>query len=259
MSLIIADTKRLIEGDEATELQLKKYVRTMIDTQYKRLGWIPQANEQTSDVKLRATIIGLGIYSEDADIINHAKQLYADGIATLSPELRSIILSCVVRFGDDTEFNDLLKQHDSLQNPELQQDVASGLTSTRNETNIAVLLQRLTDTQLTRPQDTARWFVWLLRNRYAREQTWQWMVTNWDWIEKTFGSDKSYDNYPRYAGAVLGTDEWLERYKSFFEPMMTQPALERTIRMGLTDIASRASWRARDADAIAQYLRGGSR
>ncbi|PLS81919.1 aminopeptidase [Candidatus Saccharibacteria bacterium] len=254
MSLIIADARRLIEGDDVAEADCKRFVRGLIDSELRRLGWEIKENESSSDTKLRATIIGLAIYTEDQEALQKARDLYEEGIDTLPSELRAVILSSIIRHGSKDEFDELLALHDKTYNPELQQDLVLALTSTRDTSLAAILLERLTDKGIVRHQDVARWFVSLLRNRYSREQAWQWMVEQWSWIEKTFGSDKSYDNYPRYASAIFNTDEWLAKYRAFFEPLSSEPALERTIAIGLDDIASRSKWRTRDASSVKQFL-----
>ena len=52
--------------------------------------------------------------------------------------------------------------------------------------------------------------------------TWQWLRDNWSWIEESFGSDKSYDAFPRYAGSVLMTAQELKEYKEFFSPLRSR-------------------------------------
>lgn len=256
ISLIIADTKRLIEDDDETEALFKSYVRGIIDTEYKRLGWDEIKNEPNSDTKLRATILGLGVYSEDVEIIEEAKRRFnaAPTLEDLPAETRGIILSAVVRYDDKNSFDDLLKIHNETQNAELKQEIASSLTSTRESVRIKQLLTLMTDQEVVRLQDVDHWFVWLIRNRYGRSDSWQWMVDNWSWIADKFSDDKSYENFPRYAASALNTDEWLERYTTFFNPLSEQPALRRTISMGIADIASRAQWRNRDSALVRQFL-----
>lgn len=256
ISLIIADSRRLIEGDEEAEAQLKHFVRQLIDSEYQRLGWDEIAEESNSDIKLRSLILGLAIYSEDPEIITEAKRRFAEAnsIEQLPAEIRGVILSAVIRHDDSGTFDDLLKRHNETHNAELKQELAGALTSTKDTVRVKQLLSLITDPEIVRLQDVDHWFVWLIRNRYARKDTWQWMVSNWQWIEKNFRNDKSYENFPRYAATAFSNDEWFERYKAFFAPLAAHPALKRTIAMGLTDIASRAEWQRRDGSLVKQYL-----
>jgi aminopeptidase N len=96
--------------------------------------------------------------------------------------------------------------------------------------------------------------VWLVRNRDGRVVTWQWMRDNWDWITKTFGGDKSYDDFPRYAATSLVTRQQLSEYHAFFKPMQNEPALARVISLGINEIEARVSLLERDTTAVRDAL-----
>ena len=100
----------------------------------------------------------------------------------------------------------------------------------------------------------ACWFVWLLRNRYGREAAWEWVRREWSWLEETFGSDKSYDVYPRYIAAILLTRSELDEYVEFFTPKKTQVALKRNIEVGVTELSHRVDLVEREGPAVRQAL-----
>ena len=93
-----------------------------------------------------------------------------------------------------------------------------------------------------------------MRNRHAREQTWQWLVDNWDWLEAKFAGDKSYDDFVRYSASALSTYAWLTRYQEFWTAKKEIPALKRAIELGESDIAARAEWIKRDKSAFLESL-----
>jgi len=59
------------------------------------------------------------------------------------------------------------------------------------------------------------------------------------WVEDKFGDDKSYDDFIRYAATALMTNDELNDFQQFFEPMENIPALTRTIKLGITEIKAR--------------------
>ena len=81
------------------------------------------------------------------------------------------------------------------------------------------------------------------------------MIENWDWIEKTFAGDKSYDDFARYSASAFGTHDWLGRYKAFFDEKRSITALARAIELGVADITVRADWHERDAKALCNTLK----
>jgi aminopeptidase N len=105
-----------------------------------------------------------------------------------------------------------------------------------------------------RPQDVARWYIYLLTNRHAKKATWKWLTSNWKWIEKNFGSDKSYDNYPRYSASAFSTNDWLKEYKAFFGPLKKEPSLTRNIELGTEEIKTRIAWQKRDGKKLVTWL-----
>ena len=79
---------------------------------------------------------------------------------------------------------------------------------------------------------------------------WSWLTSNWGWITKNFGEDKSYDLYPRHAGRIFATNEWLDKYNDFFLPMKKEISLKRNIEIGVQEITSRIKWRKRDTKKL---------
>lgn len=256
IALTLAELRKFIENDAEAEQKLRQLSATIARTQYERLGWHAKEREDEADTKLRATIIGMMIYGEDKEALDTALTLFKTApTEKLDAELRAIIIGAAVRYSNDpTIIDTLLKLHEKTASSELQQDIASGLTSSRDAATIKRLLNRITDGAV-RHQDVFRWFIWSIRNRYGRGVAWQWMQDNWEWIAKTFGSDKSYDDYPRYSASALVTQAQLDSYKAFFEPKKSIPALNRVITMGISELEGRVALIERDQDAVCQALR----
>lgn len=256
ISLAINELKKFVETDKDAERKLRSLSGAIARKQYNRLGWDAKENEPETDTKMRATIIGMMIYSEDADVLATAKELYASqSLEELDAELRALIIGTTVRHGETSELIDtLIEKYGKTPSPDLQQDIASGLTSTKNEATISRLLDLIKQGTIVRSQDATHWLVWLMRNRSGRAIAWQWLQDNWKWIEQTFSGDKSYDDFPRYAAGSLMTRSQLEEYKAFFSPMIDVPALTRVITIGIGEIEGRVQLIERDGPAVRESL-----
>ncbi|MDB5165905.1 MAG: aminopeptidase nonfunctional [Candidatus Saccharibacteria bacterium] len=256
ISLAIGELKKFVVDDEAAEQKLRELARRIAQQEYERLGWDMHKDEPDNDTKLRATILALMVYGEDKTVIDKAKELYADhDLEALDPELRALIICTVVRHSDEAGIvTGLLERYKTTSSAELQQDIAYGLTSTKDPVAIDLLLSQLTDSSVVRNQDVARWFVYLIRGKESREKTWQWVRDNWAWIEQTFSGDKSFDDYPRYAASGLTTRPQLEEYISFFTPLKEIPALTRVIAMGISEIEGRVDLIEHDGPAVRSAL-----
>jgi aminopeptidase N len=255
IALSLNELKKFVETDQEAEAALRELSRSIAEREYKRLGWEQKPNEPETETKLRSTILGMTLYGEDKTAIDKAHTLYTSGIDSLDPELRSLIISTEVRHFETPELIDLLLElYRTTSSADLQMDICAGITSTRNAETIAKLLLVMKDSSIVRQQDVFRWFVYLIRSRYGRDATWQWMKDSWDWIEKTYSGDKSFDDFPRYAAAGLVTLEQLDDYKTFFVPMQEIPALRRVIQLGISEIAARVELIERDSDSVHKML-----
>ena len=256
MALAISELKKFVENDDAAEIKLKEFVGSLAAKQYERLGWAELPNEIESDTKLRSTILGLTLYSDNAQAVANAISLFQKhGIENLDPNLRVGITAAAVRNATDTQIiDDLLAIHQASSSSELREDVVAALTSTKDVGVIERLLGLLKDKSVVRHQDLTRWFVWTLGNRYGRTPAWKWLRDNWQWIEQTFSGDKSYDSYPRYVGSILSTRAQLAEYEAFFGPFASQVALRRNIEVGLVELTQRVKLIEQDGPLVSQAL-----
>ena len=256
ISLCIAELRKFVETDTTSDQLLRSLATTVSAKLLSRLGWDRRDNESEDDIKLRATAISLSIYGELPSVIEEARKRFdEDNLEAMDPELRSIIISSVVRHGDKRIVDTLLEQYIATQSSELQHDICVGITSTRDHDAIDTLLDAIKNPAIVRPQDVFRWFVYLIRGKESRDTAWQWMKQNWSWIEKTFGGDKSYDDFPRYAATGLSSRKHLDEYITFFEPLQSEPALSRTISLGISEIRARVEAIERDSEAVQKRLR----
>lgn len=255
ISLALGELRKFVEDNPAAETKLRGLSADIARTQYQRLGWKPVDGESEEDTKLRSTVIGLTLYGEDQEALATARQLFeSTPIEELDPELRPLILSSVSRHGDGSIVDTLLNEYQMTQSSELRNDICVGVTSTRVPEKISQLLDTIKDSSVIRPQDAARWFVYLIRGRESRAAAWDWIRTNWGWVETTFSGDKSYDDYPRYSASALVTATQLAEYKTFFEPLKDNPSLTRVITMGISEIEGRVELIERDKSAVQQVL-----
>jgi aminopeptidase N len=228
----------------------------MAKKEYERLGWDSKEEESDDDTKLRSTMISLTLYSENEEAINKARELYDTGpLESIDPELRTLVISSVIRHGDEEIVDDLLAIYNETSSSELKQDISVGITSTKSLEKIDQLLESIKDSSIIRPQDAARWFVYLIRGKESRDKSWLWIRNNWDWIIKTFGGDKSYDDYPRYSASALSTKKQLDEYVSFFTPKKDITALTRVINMGISEIEGRVDLIEKDGPAVREALK----
>ncbi|MEJ0073604.1 MAG: M1 family metallopeptidase [Candidatus Saccharibacteria bacterium] len=258
MALIVGEARRFIDLDESLEARIKPFVARLAADQVKRLGWDASETESAADTKLRALVLGLSAYADDAATVTQAKKLfetYQKDASAVPAELRTLAFVVPIKEGDAAAFDYLVKLHDGTQNSDLQGDAAGALTATRDAGRAAELLARLKDPKLIKPQDVDRWLVMLLRNRHTRATAWDWMVGNWQWLEDTFKHDKSYDYLPRYAASCVNTRTYQQQFHDLFDSKQDQPLLRRNIQLGFEEIETRLNWLERDLASVQTFFK----
>jgi Aminopeptidase N len=256
ISITIGELKKFVEDDINAEMKLRTFAESLAQIQFDKLSFDTKSNEPETDTKLRRTIIGLMLYSKNKSVIEWANNIYSSmPLDMISPELRGLVLTSVVRYGDSDEVIDLLiEAHKSTSSSEIQQDICAGLTSSKHSQIVAKLLDLIKDTTFIRTQDTSRWIAYFIRNKYARQQTWQWVRDNWAWIHDNFSTDQSYDDFPRCIATSLSSRKQLEEFREFFTPFRDNPVLTRVIDMGINEITDRVETIERDGQSVRDTL-----
>ena len=241
ISTILGSMKKFVQNDKKNEVLFKLFSRSLVLNQFNRLGWDKLPEESENDTKLRGIILTWMINSEDKEVIKTALSKFDETrINDIESEIRGLIISVAVRHGKDPKLADrLLKLYPTISSHELKLDICSGLTSTRDKITVNKILSTLTDKTIVKPQDLVYFFVFLLNNRYARNETWLWLKTNWPWIKSTFGGDQSYRSFVKYSAERLFEKTELDDFVNFFSPMIKDPAIKRTIQIGINDLKNR--------------------
>jgi len=249
----LTELRKFVDDNDAARDSLKRISGEFARATFEELGWDEKDGESDDDRERRTTALGLMMYSEDKEVLNEAKTRFDNNkLEDLPTEIRALIISVNVRHFETPEMIDnLFTAYKNTPSNDLQNDIAIGLTSTKNPKTAEKILANIKDSNVIRPQDASRWFVYLIRTRENRQIAWNWLKENWAWVEDTFGEDKSYDDFIRYAATALLTTDELNDFRQFFEPMMNIPALTRTIKLGITEISARVELIERDkADVL---------
>ena len=249
----LTELRKFVDDNDAARDSLKRISGEFARATFEELDWDEKDEESDDDRERRTTALSLMIYSEDKEVLNEAKTRFDNNkLEDLPTEIRALIISANVRHFETPEMiENLFAAYKNTPSNDLQNDIAIGLTSTKNPETAEKILANIKDSNIIRPQDASRWFVYLIRTRENRQIAWNWLKENWAWVEDTFGEDKSYDDFIRYAATALLTPNELDDFRQFFEPMENIPALARTIKLGITEISARVELIERDkADVL---------
>ena len=252
----LTELRKFVDDNDVARDSLKRISGEFARATFEELDWDEKDGESDDDRERRTTALSLMIYSEDKEVLNEAKTRFDNNkLEDLPTEIRALIISANVRHFETPEMiENLFAAYKNTPSNDLQNDIAIGLTSTKNPETAEKILANIKDSNIIRPQDASRWFVYLIRTRESRQIAWNWLKENWAWVEGTFGEDKSYDDFIRYAATALLTPNELDDFRQFFEPMENIPSLTRTIKLGITEISARVELIKRDKEAVISAL-----
>jgi aminopeptidase N len=254
---VVGTVGGLTEGDDDMEDKLKTLRRSLASTWYKTLGWDDQPDDGPNTKSLRQTMLALMVHGDDKDALAEAKKRYkaVKKVEDLPSEQRALIAGVMVRTDKDV-IDSLLIQYQETQNSDLQSSITASLASTKDPKVAAHIIDKaLGKDGFVRPQDIFRWYAYMMRSHYTRDAAWKWMTSNWKHLEDIFDGGKSLDHFIVYSATPLNTREWQTKFETFFKPKMKEPALERNIKIALSEIPARVAWRNREEPKIKAYFK----
>ncbi|MCP9454319.1 MAG: M1 family metallopeptidase, partial [Candidatus Nanosynbacter sp. P11B_S7_bin.28.1] len=163
----LTELRKFVDDNDAARDSLKRISGEFARATFEELGWDEKAGESDDDRERRTTALSLMMYSEDKDVLNEAKTRFDNNkLEDLPTEIRALIISVNVRHFETPEMTEnLFTAYKNTPSNDLQNDIAIGLTSTKNSETAEKILANIKDSNVIRPQDASRWFVYLIRTR----------------------------------------------------------------------------------------------
>ncbi|HSX45685.1 MAG TPA: M1 family metallopeptidase [Candidatus Saccharimonadia bacterium] len=256
IAVAIAEARKLLERDESTEEILNQMVRELVEGMVDELGWDDKPDDSAQTLHLRGLVMAMAASAKSQKVIDEGLKRFAafKKPSDLSPSTRTTVYFMGVRHGSDTDFKKILDMHNTIQNADEKDELASSLTSAKDEKRNQQLIELL-KTDHIRRQDLIHWFVWLLRNRYCRQAAWQWLLDNWGWIEQEFGSDKRYSDFARYPGSIFSWPDEFKQYEKLLKPKKSVVAMTRDITLAEQEMSARLAWRERNEAAVTDWFK----
>jgi aminopeptidase N len=256
MLRIINTCSVLTHDDKTIEKQLKNLKQTLATPHFANLGWDEKSDDSPNEKQLRRTILAMMISADNKAVLDEADKRYkqAKSIDDIPAETRGLILSVQVRENGEPFALGLLKEYKHA-TPEVQMDITSALSSTRDKKVAKTIIDIALSDDFVKPQDIHRWIALFVRNLHVNKIMWDFAFKNWDWIVKKIGASKSFDYVPLYFSSGISTNSGREKFEKLFGPHAENKMLEQNIKISRVDIESKIAWRARDEQKIKDFLK----
>ncbi|WP_155287140.1 M1 family metallopeptidase [Lacticaseibacillus zhaodongensis] len=251
---VAGNLRKFVDPDSEAEANLRKFYDQLSAKQLTRLGWLQKPGESNDDQLLRPDILGAALYAKNKDAVAAAHELFmsnASNLAALPADIRALVLKNEVEnLGDKELVTELLKQYRQTADASYKAGLAAAITSTTDPDIVKQLVGLFEDAGTVKPQDLRSWFRGLLNNKAGQQAAWDWIRSDWQWLEDTVGGDMEFPTFITVIAGIFRTPERLAEFKEFFEPKLQTPGLTREITMDTKVIETRVALVASQADGV---------
>ena len=245
---IIAHLKLFFTPETAEETKFKKYVQDLITPTIKRLTVFKKSGDTDNDVRLRKIVNALSYYADDMKNLQKLADKYDSDYSKLEPENRNDILDAKLKL-DEKIYGEILKKYQTVNDPEIKAELRLALGLTRDEKNIDRLISLLSEPEIIKPQDHLYLFLYAKRNHKASDKALDWLINNWQYVEKITG-EKSLEDYPRYAASTIKTRAEADKFFVFFDQFKDNPVLARALVVAKTEVEAKINLIEQDQPAV---------
>lgn len=221
-----------------------------------KLGWDPVEGEGHLDALLRGLVIGrLGTYGHEATVAEARKRFEAhcNGEATIPADLRSAVYSTVLKNGDASSLEAMVKL---FKKADLHEEKVR-LMRTMGTVTQPELIKKVLDFSLSdevRSQDTVFVIAGVTGSVQGRELAWKFVQDNWDELYNRYEGGFLLSRLIKSTTENFVTEQSAKDVEEFFSKRSV-PAAERTIQQSLENIRLNCTWLSRESNKISTWLK----
>lgn len=242
---IANNLKMFIQPGSPEEQELRAFFDQLSKQAVARLGWLPKDGENNDDQLTRPYILNASLYARNANSMAEAHRIfsdYQDRLEQLSADVRELVLKNEVQnYGNDELFEKLIKAYQDTADASFKQDIRGALPNTTDPATIKKIIALYENASVIKPQDLRAWYRGVLANDAGQQAAWDWLRTDWQWLNDTVGGDMEFATFITVTAGVFHTPERLAEFKDFFEPKINTPGLTREIKMDIKIIESKVA------------------
>lgn len=242
---IANNLKMFVQPGSPEEQELRAFFDQLSKQAVARLGWLPKDGENNDDQLTRPYVLNASLYARNADSMAEAHRIfsdYQDRLEQLSADVRELVLKNEVQnYGNDELFEKLIKAYQDTADASFKQDIRDALPNTTDPATIKKIIALYENASVIKPQDLRAWYRGVLANDAGQQAAWDWLRTDWQWLNDTVGGDMEFATFITVTAGVFHTPERLAEFKDFFEPKINTPGLTREIKMDINIIESKVA------------------
>uniref|UniRef100_A0A672SIV9 Aminopeptidase n=1 Tax=Sinocyclocheilus grahami TaxID=75366 RepID=A0A672SIV9_SINGR len=235
---------------------LLTHISCMFNTQMTWLLFSPVSRSGHLDALLRGLVLGKLGKAGHKGTLEEARRRFrehVEGKQILPADLRSPVYLTVLKHGDSTTLDTMLKLHKQAD----MQEEKNRIERVLGAIPAPDLIQRVLNFALSeevRPQDTVSVIGGVAgSSKQGRKAAWKFVKDNWEELHNRYQGGFLISRLIKLTVDGFAIDKMAAEVKSFFESHHA-PAAERTVQQCCENILLNAAWLKRDAEDIHQYL-----
>nr|XP_020641275.1 puromycin-sensitive aminopeptidase isoform X1 [Pogona vitticeps] len=236
--------------------EIQAFVRDIFSPIGEKLGWDPKPGEGHLDALLRGLVLGkLGKAGHKATLEEARRRFkdHVEGKHILSADLRSPVYVTVLKHGDSTTLDTMLKLHKQADMQEEKNRIERVLGAISQPELIQKVLTFALSEEV-RPQDTVSVIGGVAgSSKQGRKAAWKFVRDNWEELYNRYQGGFLISRLIKLSVDGFAIDKMAAEVKAFFESHPA-PSAERTIQQCCENILLNAAWLKRDAENVHQYL-----
>ncbi|XP_069607811.1 puromycin-sensitive aminopeptidase [Ranitomeya imitator] len=236
--------------------EIQGFIRDVFSPIGQRLGWDPKPGEGHLDALLRGLVLGKLGKAGHKPTLEEARRRFKDhveGKNTLSADLRSPVYVTVLKHGNATTLDTMLKLHKQADMQEEKNRIERVLGAIPSPELIHKVLS-FSLSEEVRPQDTVSVIGGVAgASKQGRKSAWTFVKENWEELYNRYQGGFLISRLIKLSVDGFASDKMAAEVKTFFDAHPA-PSAERTVQQCCENILLNAAWLKRDADAMHQYL-----
>uniref|UniRef100_U3KGK1 Aminopeptidase n=1 Tax=Ficedula albicollis TaxID=59894 RepID=U3KGK1_FICAL len=235
---------------------IQAFVRDVFSPIGERLGWDPKPGEGHLDALLRGLVLGkLGKAGHKATLEEARRRFkeHVEGKQLLSADLRSPVYVTVLKHGDSSTLDTMLKLHKQADMQEEKNRIERVLGAIAQPELIQKVLTFALSEEV-RPQDTVSVIGGVAGgSKQGRKAAWKFVRDNWEELYNRYQGGFLISRLIKLTVDGFANDKMAAEVKAFFESHPA-PSAERTVQQCCENILLNAAWLRRDSDSIEHFL-----
>ncbi|XP_053553656.1 puromycin-sensitive aminopeptidase [Bombina bombina] len=236
--------------------EIQGFIRDVFTPIGQRLGWDPKPGEGHLDALLRGLVLGKLGKAGHKPTLEEARKRFKDhveGKNILSADLRSPVYVTVLKHGDNTTLDTMLKLHKQADMQEERNRIERVLGAISSQELIQKVLSFSLSDEV-RPQDTVSVIGGVAGgSKLGRKCAWVFVKDNWEELYNRYQGGFLISRLIKLSLDGFASEKMATEIKAFFDAHPA-PSAERTVQQCCENILLNAAWLKRDADAMHQYL-----